>query len=67
MAEGWLTGWKEISQYVGLHIRTCKRYKKKYSLPVKHLPGGTPVSLPYELDQWLINFDDLKKKQTLSP
>jgi hypothetical protein len=64
MSEGWLTGWKEIANHVGLHIRTCKRYKKKYSLPVHYLPGGTPVSLPYELDEWLIAFSDLKKKQS---
>ena len=62
MSDGWLTGWKEISAYVGLHIKTCKRYKKKYSLPVSYLPGGTPVCLPAELDEWLKAFNVLKKE-----
>jgi len=61
MAEGWLTGWKEIAKYIGCHARTAKRYKKKYSLPVRRSPGGKPVSLQYELDQWLINYDNIKK------
>ena len=64
MAEGWLTGWKDIAKYIGLHPRTCKRYKKKYSLPVRYLPGGTPVSLPLELDQWLIHFSAIKNKKS---
>jgi hypothetical protein len=59
--EGWLTGWKAIAQYTGLSIDTCKSYTKRYSLPVKHLPGGKPVALPYELDQYLITFDTDKK------
>ena len=65
MAEGWLTGWKDIAAYVGLHIRTCKRYKKKYSLPVRSLPAdkrGKPIALKYELDQWLIDFSNIKNK-----
>jgi len=62
MAEGWLTGWKEIGKYIGLSIDTCKRYRKKYSLPARYTPGGTPVAIPYELDQWLINFSNLRQK-----
>jgi transposase len=62
MADGWLTGWKAIAKHIGLCERTCKRYKKKYSLPVKKLPGGKPSALPGELNQWLINFDKLKNK-----
>ena len=60
MAEGWLTGWKDIARYIGLSIATCKRYRKKHQLPVHYMPGGTPVALPHELDQWLINFNDIE-------
>lgn len=66
MAEGWLTGWKSISAYVGLHVHTCKKYKKRYSFPVKYLPGGTPVCLPYELDQWIVAFNKSKYGKRLS-
>jgi hypothetical protein len=64
MAEGWLTGWKEIAAYIGLSVRTCKRYKKKYSLPIRSLPGGKPAALPMELDDRLITFNDLKDQDT---
>ncbi len=60
MADGWLTGWKEIARYVGLHVRTCRRYKKRYAFPVKYLPGGTPVCLPPELDAWITAFNEIK-------
>jgi len=60
MADGWLTGWKEIARYMGRSIQTCKNLKKHYSLPIKYPPGGTPTALPYELDQWLINFQNIK-------
>jgi hypothetical protein len=60
MSEGWLTGWKAISKYVGKHERTCKRYRKRYSLPIKKDPGGRPIAIPYELDEWLINFNRIK-------
>jgi predicted DNA-binding transcriptional regulator AlpA len=62
MAEGWLTGWKEISKYIGVSKDTCKRYIKQYSLPIKRRPGGRPSAIPYEVDNWLIEFDKLKKK-----
>ena len=64
MINGWLTGWKAIAEYVGLHVQTCKRYKKRYSMPISYLPGGTPVAIPYELDEWLISLRKLKQKST---
>lgn len=63
MADGWLTGWKTIAAHVGLHINTCKKYRKKYSMPVHYLPGGTPACLPLELDEWLRAFSRLKAKR----
>jgi len=67
MVKGWLTGWKEISKYAGVCVMTCKRYRKKYSMPVNYLPGGTPVSIPQELDQWLIQFNEIKNRQNKKP
>lgn len=64
MTEGWLTGWKMISRYVGLHKRTCQRYTKRYKMPVNFLPGGTPVAVSMELDEWLRVFSNIKKKQS---
>jgi hypothetical protein len=61
MADGWLTGWKTIAAYMGRSIQTCKKWKKHYSLPIKYPPGGTPTALPLELDEWLSNFDKIKR------
>lgn len=63
MADGWLTGWKQISDYTQLSKSTCKRYRKKYSMPVNYLPGGDVVALPLELDLWLTNFTKIKSNQ----
>ena len=60
MADGWLTGWKQIGEYTQLSKSTCKRYRKKYSMPVNYLPGGDPVALPLELNLWLENFNKIK-------
>jgi hypothetical protein len=64
MAEGWLTGWKDIAVYMGRSIQTCKNLKRHNSLPIKYPPGGTPTALRYELDQWLINFHNIKTEQS---
>jgi hypothetical protein len=63
MADGLLTGWKAIAEFMGLHINTCKKYRKKYSMPVYYLPGGTPASIPQQLQEWLIAFSELKAKR----
>jgi len=59
---GWLTGWKAIASYVGVHIDTAKKYKKEFSMPVHYLPGGTPMCLPREIDIWAIEYSKRAKK-----
>lgn len=46
----WLTGWKEISAYTGRHVQTCRRWTKRYGMPVLRDPGGRPVALAEQLD-----------------
>lgn len=60
---GWLTGWKAIAEYISRGIRTAKRYHKVYKMPVRRGPGNQPHAIPYELDKWLIEFDEIKKRQ----
>ncbi len=56
---GWLGGWKAIRMYCGnVSEGTAKNWLRLYGLPVRRLPGGTPVCLPSELDCWLVRFDD---------
>jgi len=61
--DGWLTGWKDICVYIRRCEDTAKTYANKYGMPVRKLPGGSVQALPYELDEWSIEFDKLKKKK----
>lgn len=51
--EGFLTGWKAISAFLGVSTRTAKRYFHGHHLPIHRLPGGTPTGMPHELRIWL--------------
>ena len=65
--KGWLTGWKEISQYVGHCVKTAKKYHKRFGMPVHRGPGGKPKAIPAELDLWLVIFSDKRKKMKITP
>ena len=62
MRDGWLSGWKAIARYINRSIRTAKRYHYQYGMPVRRLPGQSRVALPFELNSWLVKFDELKKE-----
>jgi hypothetical protein len=50
-----LTGWKEISIYLRMGVRTVQRYEK-FGLPVRRPAGGTRgsvIAAPVELDRWV--------------
>ena len=53
----WLTGWKAIEEYTGLtveEIQILAELKRGgIKLPVRELPGGKPMCIPRELDEWL--------------
>lgn len=67
MAEGWLSGWKAIADYINTSIRTAKTYHYCYSMPVHRGPGGSVYVIPYELDQWLIAFSQTNKQRKKFP
>lgn len=61
MSEGatqrqFLSGWKEIANYLGKGVRTVQRYERQMGLPI-HRPGGKTspavVAVEAELEQWL--------------
>ncbi len=56
---GWLTGWKQISRYIGRCVDTAKLYYKQYGMPVLRDPSETPVAIPEQLDSWLHEFNRL--------
>ena len=62
---GWITTWKEIARYIGRSVKTAKKYHKSYGLPIRRGPNNTRHAIGYEMDQWLINFDEIKKFQKM--
>ena len=64
--EGWLTGWKAIAQYIGRSVKTTKKYHKEFSMTVRRGPGNVPIALPYEIDKWLVLFDELKAERKIN-
>jgi hypothetical protein len=50
-----LTGWKDISSYLRLGVRTVQRYEK-FGLPVRRPAGmrrGSVIATKPELDRWI--------------
>jgi len=58
---GWLYGWKAIASKCGVTVKTVKKYYKIAGLPIRRTPTGKPVALRYELDRWLILYDEKKR------
>ena len=53
---GYLTGWKEIANYLGKGVRTVQRYEAELGLPVRRPAGkscGSVVATKAELDGWV--------------
>lgn len=51
-----LSGWKEIANYLGKGVRTVQRYERHMGLPVRRpagKPSGSVVATPAELDAWV--------------
>jgi len=51
-----LSGWKEIGNYLGKGVRTVQRYERTMGLPVRRPAGksrGSVVAVKAELDGWV--------------
>jgi len=51
-----LSGWKEIANYLGKGVRTVQRYERQLRLPVRRpagKPWGSVVATRAELDAWV--------------
>ncbi len=51
-----LSGWKEIANYLGKGVRTVQRYEMQLQLPVRRPAGrawGSVVATKAELDAWV--------------
>jgi hypothetical protein len=51
-----LTGWKDIANYLGKGVRTVQRYERDLCLPVRRPAGkdrGSVVATKAELDAWV--------------
>ncbi|RMG61148.1 MAG: hypothetical protein D6713_00960, partial [Deltaproteobacteria bacterium] len=48
----WLTGWKEIASYLGVHVKTAQRYAKELGMPVYSV--GYIKARTDEIDAWIM-------------
>ncbi|HZQ93416.1 MAG TPA: hypothetical protein VFA67_00305 [Candidatus Sulfotelmatobacter sp.] len=51
-----LSGWKDIANYLGKGVRTVQRYEREMGLPVRRPAGretGSVVATKVELDAWI--------------
>jgi len=59
---GWIVGWKSIGNYIGTTGKTAKRWAKRHHLPVYKGLTNRPVTIPYLLDQFLLEYNAILKK-----
>ena len=55
-ARPFLSGWKEIANYMGLGVRTVQRYRQQLGLPVRRSAGKPRclvIATKEELDAWV--------------
>ncbi len=51
-----LSGWKEIANYLGKGVRTVQRYEREMGLPILRPTGKSVVTaIRTELDNWVTN------------
>jgi len=74
-----LQSWKEIAAYLGCDPRTCRRWEKQLSLPVRRIGEGERpriIAFKKDLNEWLQSTDQKRteiaekrffKKSTLFP
>jgi hypothetical protein len=55
-APKFLSGWKEISNYLGRGVRTIQRYEREFGFPVRRPAGkshGAVIATKAEVDAWV--------------
>lgn len=55
-APQFLSGWKEVANFLGKGVRTVQRYERELGLPVRRPAGkarGSVVAVKAELDGWV--------------
>lgn len=50
--ENWLVGWREIGKHIGKSAKTAHRWARQ-GMPFFRDPGGRPIALPWQIDQWI--------------
>lgn len=46
-----LKGWKDISSFLAVSVKTVRRWERLYGLPIHRCPR--PVALISELEEWI--------------
>ncbi len=58
--EGWLSGWKSISNFFQVCVDTAKKYEREYGLPIRRDPGGGPVLIKKDALDWMTKVNTRK-------
>jgi hypothetical protein len=40
--------------------QTVRRWRKRFTFPIRYYPNGKPYLIPSEAIQWAINYDNLR-------
>jgi hypothetical protein len=60
-----LSGWKEIANYLRKSTRTVQRYERNFGLPVRRPAGGSVLATRGELDAW-VNANSIREADRLA-
>lgn len=52
----WLTGWREIGNYLGKSARTAQRYEH-IGLPFLRDPGGRQIAKKSQIDEFILDMN----------
>ena len=63
-APQFLSGWKEIANYLRRSTRTVQRYERNFGLPVRRPAGGSVLATRGELDAW-VNANSIREADRL--
>ena len=63
MMEGWISGRRAIMEYLKVKAwNTVRKWRREYGLPIYTDPMGKPKAFAYQLDRWLVLFNENKSK-----
>ena len=57
-----LLGWRQITIYLGISVRTARRWHTKWEFPVVRLVGKQVFTTEGAIDAWIFRIDKLERE-----